>query len=110
MRDVMLELKQLRLHGMAGAWADLTEQSGDNGLNNARWLVEHLLQAESVDRGMRSVKHQMHVAPTALDHSQSPRAAQEEIRAARIDSAGMAVLNKLAEIRDDGTGLTVRAL
>jgi DNA replication protein DnaC len=62
MRDVTLELKQLRLHGMAGAWVDLAEQSGQNGLDNARWLVEHLLQAESVDRGMRSVKHQMHTA------------------------------------------------
>ena len=62
MRDVMVELKQLRLHGMAGAWADLAEQGGEAGLDNARWLVEHLLQAEAVDRGMRSVKHQMHVA------------------------------------------------
>jgi DNA replication protein DnaC len=62
MRDVMVELKQLRLHGMAGAWADLAEQGGDAGLDNARWLIEHLLQAEGVDRGMRSVKHQMHVA------------------------------------------------
>ena len=24
--DVLLELKALRLHGMAGAWADLVEQ------------------------------------------------------------------------------------
>ena len=62
MRDVMVELKQLRLHGMAGAWADLAEQGGDAGLDNARWLVEHLLQAEGVDRGMRPVKHQMHGA------------------------------------------------
>jgi DNA replication protein DnaC len=62
MRDVMIELKALRLHGMVGAWGDLVEQGGDAGLENARWLVEHLLQAEAVDRGMRSVKHQMHAA------------------------------------------------
>ena len=36
MRDVIVELKQLRLHGMAGAWADLAEQGGDAGLDNAR--------------------------------------------------------------------------
>ena len=66
MRDVMAELKQLRLHGMAGAWADLAEQGGDASLENARWLVEHLLQAENIDRGMRSVKHQMHVAKFPL--------------------------------------------
>ena len=62
MRDVAVELKALRLHGMAGAWADLAEQGGETGLDTARWLVEHLLQAEAADRGMRSVKHQMHVA------------------------------------------------
>ena len=62
MRDVIVELKQLRLHGMAGAWGDLVEQGGDTGLDSARWLVEHLLLAETTDRAMRSVKHQMHVA------------------------------------------------
>jgi hypothetical protein len=62
MRDVTVELKQLRLPGMAAAWGDLVEQGGDTGLDSARWLVEHLLQAETTDRAMRSVKHQMHVA------------------------------------------------
>jgi len=62
MRDVMVELKQLRLHGMAGAWGDLAEQGPSAGLDSARWLVEHLLQAEGVDRAMRSVSHQMHAA------------------------------------------------
>ena len=45
MRDVMVELKQLRLHGMAGAWGDLVEQGSSAGLDSARWLVEHLLRA-----------------------------------------------------------------
>jgi len=26
--DVLVELKALRLHGMAGAWSDLVEQGG----------------------------------------------------------------------------------
>ena len=30
-RDVVVELKQLRLNGMAGAWADLLEQSESGG-------------------------------------------------------------------------------
>src|SRR5205085_5801401 len=50
------------LHGMAGAWADLVEQGTNAGLDSARWLIEHLLQAEGTDRAMRSVSHQMHAA------------------------------------------------
>jgi len=61
MRDFGAELKQLRLHGMASAWADLLEQD-QAGLDSARWLIEHLLQAEITDSAMRSVSHQMHAA------------------------------------------------
>ena len=65
MRELMVELKQLRLHGMALAWAELIEQGGEGvggSLDAARWLVEHLLQAETTDRAMRSVSHQMNAA------------------------------------------------
>ena len=61
-RDVTVELKQLRLHGMAGAWTDLVELGTNAGLDSSRWLIEHLLQAEATDRSMRSVSHQMHAA------------------------------------------------
>ena len=61
-RDVTVELKALRLHGMAGAWADLVEQGRNAGVDSSRWLIEHLLQAESTDRAMRSVSHQMNAA------------------------------------------------
>ena len=62
MRELMVELKQLRLHGMALAWADLVEQGGEavgGSLDASRWLVEHLLQAETTDRAMRSVSQQI---------------------------------------------------
>jgi hypothetical protein len=59
MRDVTAELKALRLHGMAGAWADLVAQGGGVGVDSSRWLIEHLLQAETTDRAMRSVSYQM---------------------------------------------------
>ena len=66
MRELAVELKQLRMHGMAGAWTDLVEQggggSGGAALDSSRWLLEHLLQAETTDRAMRSVSHQMHSA------------------------------------------------
>ena len=60
--DVLVELKALRLHGMAGAWIDLVEQGGNAGIETSRWLIEHLLQAEGTDRVMRSVSHQMKAA------------------------------------------------
>lgn len=61
MRDLIVELKGLRLHGMAGAWADLQAQ-GESGLAASTWLIERLLQAENTDRALRSVSHQMHAA------------------------------------------------
>jgi DNA replication protein DnaC len=62
MRDIAAELKQLRLHGMAGAWLDLIEQGASSCSDEARWLIEHQLQAEARDRVMRSVSHLMHAA------------------------------------------------
>jgi DNA replication protein DnaC len=60
-RDVIAELKALRLHGMAAAWADLCEQSGAE-VEASRWLVEQMLRAEVTDRATRSVGHQMSAA------------------------------------------------
>jgi len=61
MRDVTTELKELRLHGMVGAWTDLVAQ-GAASMDASKWLIEHLLQAEHTDRAMRSVSHQMNAA------------------------------------------------
>jgi DNA replication protein DnaC len=61
MRDVSTELKELRLHGMAGAWAELMSQS-ESTTAASKWLIEHLLQAEHTDRAVRSVGHQMSAA------------------------------------------------
>ena len=61
MSEVSAQLKSLRLHGMASAWADLITQ-GTTSTDAARWLIDHLLQAEFTDRAMRSVSHQMNAA------------------------------------------------
>jgi DNA replication protein DnaC len=61
-RNVQSELKALRLNGMASAWVDLMEQDGGATIQSSRWLIEHLLQAEDVDRQMRSIAHQMKAA------------------------------------------------
>jgi DNA replication protein DnaC len=62
MREVIAELKELRLHGMALAWAELVEQGSNAAVDSSRWLLEHLLQAEITDRAMRSVRYQMTTA------------------------------------------------
>jgi DNA replication protein DnaC len=56
--SVVLQLKALRLHGMAGAWADLIEQNNGE-LEGSRWLVEQMLRAETTERATRSDGHQM---------------------------------------------------
>ena len=69
MRDIAAQLKELRLNGMAAAWADLTGQDGqtsDVGVQTSRWLIEHLLQAEHAQRAFASVRHQMKAAKFPL--------------------------------------------
>ncbi|RMP72170.1 ISPsy20, transposase IstB [Pseudomonas syringae pv. berberidis] len=61
MRDLMTELKELRLHGMVSAWEELVSQ-GTASTASSKWLLEHLLQQEHADRAVRSVNHQMNMA------------------------------------------------
>jgi len=56
--SIVVQLKALRLHGMASTWADLIEQNNAE-LETSRWLVEQMLRAEATDRATRSVAHQM---------------------------------------------------
>ena len=65
MRDLLAELKALRLHGMATAWAELSTQDS-SAISTSRWLLEHLLQQEHDDRAMRSVRHQLSMAKLPL--------------------------------------------
>jgi len=62
MRDLVAELKSLRLYGMAGAWAEIVAVGDSAGIQSSRWLIEHLLQAEDADRHIRSITYQMHAA------------------------------------------------
>jgi DNA replication protein DnaC len=67
-RDIPTELKELRLHGMAQAWADLTRQDGGAhpDVQTGQWLVSHLLQAEHTQRAFATVRHQMKAAKFPL--------------------------------------------
>jgi DNA replication protein DnaC len=90
-RDVQLELKALRLNGMAAAWAELTAQGSDSTLNSSRWLIEHLLQAEDVDRHMRSIAHQMKAARFPVHRDM----AGFDFEASQVDQA---LIQKLADL------------
>lgn len=60
--DLIDELKSLRLYGMANGYAELLENGGGTTIESSKWLIEHLLKAETTDRAMRSVRYQMHAA------------------------------------------------
>jgi DNA replication protein DnaC len=90
-RDVQLELRALRLNGMAAAWADLTVHGGDSTLDASRWLIEHLLQAEDVDRVMRSIAHQMKSARFPMHRDM----AGFDFEASQVDKA---LIQKLADL------------
>jgi hypothetical protein len=52
MREVITELKALRLHGMAATWGELSEQNPAE-LARSQWLIEQMLKAEASDRALR---------------------------------------------------------
>lgn len=59
--SIVVQLKALRLHGMASTWTELMEQNNGE-LERSCWLVEQMLRAETTDRATRSVSHQMSAA------------------------------------------------
>ena len=61
MREVVAELKALRLHGMAQRYEELLAEPG-SGIQSAGWLMQCLLEAEVTDRHVRSIRYQMGAA------------------------------------------------
>jgi DNA replication protein DnaC len=62
MADLVADLKRLRLYGMAQCYAEILEQGSAQGLTTYEHLLTCLMQAETTDRAMRSVRYQMHAA------------------------------------------------
>ncbi len=60
-RDLVAELKSLRLHGMAQRLEELQTEGGV-GIQSAGWLIASLLESESTDRHVRSIRYQMGAA------------------------------------------------
>jgi DNA replication protein DnaC len=111
MRDVAAELKELRLHGMAGAWADLMAQGTLASLESSRWLIEHLLEVERGERAMRSISYQMSAAKFPVhrdlagfhfEHSQVDRALIEQLADLSFSEAA----HNIVFIGGPGTGKT----
>lgn len=61
MFDIIAELKSFKLYGMASAYEELATQ-GSLTIDTSAWLIKHLLQAESTDRAMRSIRYQLNAA------------------------------------------------
>ena len=62
MREIVSEFRAMKLYGMAGAWGDLVTGGQQPIMEDSRWLIEHLLDAEATDRVIRSIRYQMHAA------------------------------------------------
>ena len=65
MPDIITQLKDLKLHGMADSYAELVSQGAHGAtasLESSEWLLRHLVEAESTDRAIRSIAYQMHTA------------------------------------------------
>ena len=102
MRDLMAELKELRLHGMATAWAELTVQ-GESNTASSKWLLEHLLQEEHTDRAMRSVSHQMNMAKLPMHRDLSGF----DFSASSASSADERLISELASLAFTDTAQNV---
>ena len=61
MLDIEAELKLLKLYGMASGYAEVAGQGGAS-LQASEWLLRHLLQAETEDRHIRSIRYQLQSA------------------------------------------------
>jgi len=65
MSNIISQLKALKLLGMADSYAELQNQAASGALasmENAEWLLQHLLEAESTDRAIRSIRYQINAA------------------------------------------------
>ena len=65
MPDIISQLKTLKLHGMATCYAELKSQGATGAtasMESSEWLLRHLVEAESTDRAIRSIRYQTHIA------------------------------------------------
>lgn len=69
MSEIISELKALKLHGMADCYTELDTQGRLATIEEADWLVKHLIDAETTDRAIRSIGYQMAAARLPIHRS-----------------------------------------
>ena len=94
--DIKVNLKSLRLHGMAMAWDELTENGETTRVDSSKWLIEHLLEAEDTNRERRSISHQMKSARFPLHRD----LAGFDFAASPVDNALITKLSDLSFTED----------
>ena len=94
--DIKANLKSLRLHGMAMAWDELTANGETTRVESAKWLIEHLLEAEDTNRERRSISHQMKSARFPLHRD----LAGFDFAASPVDNALITKLSDLSFTED----------
>jgi hypothetical protein len=84
MRDLTVELKQLRLHGMAAAWSELVEPGANAGLEDSRWLIVRV-EDWRADIRLRWQFHRFRGGPQSgcHHHVSSPRHIERSVRISR---------------------------
>lgn len=65
MSDILAQFKALKLYGMASSYAELRQQNTPDQMRNpesADRILSQLLQAESTERNIRSIRYQIQAA------------------------------------------------
>jgi DNA replication protein DnaC len=67
MNEIVSQLKELKLHGMADSYAELLSQG--RNIDMSEWLIKHLIEAETTARAVRSIGYQMAAARFPIHRS-----------------------------------------
>jgi DNA replication protein DnaC len=59
MSEIVSQLKSLKLHGMAEAYAELLSHGVNASIQMEEGLIKHLIDAEITERGIRTIGYQM---------------------------------------------------
>jgi len=92
MSEIVSQLKQLKLHGMASCYAELLDQGSLSSIEQADGLIKHLIDAEKTDREVRSIGYQMTAARFPIHRS----LADFDFSQAKVDEAIITQLATLA--------------